>query len=177
MEHARIEEEMNALAFRIEHLNAQIQAVNFYSSSAVAVEQVQEYVFEWKYRSADFNKDLTLEERFVRAKTELEVMASGKIAALSSAGVKARLCTDSEVIDAFRRITQPISVERFRMKELENSNFFDDIMTSDSMKNMEYLVTDEAVEKGLSFIDELIMEGSAMKEERERGGRTDEEKQ
>lgn len=155
-ERERIKRDIESIRFRINHLTAQMEAVGYYSSSAVAMEQMQDYVFEWKYRAADFDTDLTLEERFVRAKVELEVMASAKIAALSSAGVKARVCTEGELIDICRRVSQPISVERFRMKELDASSYFDDIMTSKSMESMGYVVADEKAEEGKEMLRALL---------------------
>ena len=151
-ERERVLRDMENIKFKIEHLDSQMRAIEHFSSSVVAMEQVQNYIIEWKYRAADFDTDLTPAERFVRAKSELEVIASSKIAALSSAGVKARVCTQGEMIDMCRRVSQPISVERFRMKELDNSSFFDDINTSDSIKSMDILVGQEfaaAVEKDL----------------------------
>jgi hypothetical protein len=155
-ERAKLLEEMEAVRFRSNHLTSEMEAVNYYSSSAVAMEQMQDYVFEWKYREDDFDTDLTKEERFMRAKSELEVMASAKIAALSSAGVKARLCTEGELIDACRRVSQPISVERFRIKELEASSYFDDIITSESMQNMGYVVAEEEANKSKNMFNEMF---------------------
>ena len=152
----RLEEEMESVRFRINHLTSEMEAVNFYSSSAVAMEQMQDYVFDWKYRAADFDTDLTEEERFMRAKAELDVLASAKIAALSTAGIKARVCTEGELIDICRRISQPISVERFRMKELAGSSYFDDIMTSESMENMGYVVAEEAASKGIDMFNDMF---------------------
>lgn len=167
-EQERLLREMKNLEFRIAHLDSQINAINYYSSSAVAMEQVQSYVIEWKYRSADFDVDMTPAERFVRAKEELDVLASAKIAALSAGGVKARVCTQGEMIDMCRRVSQPISVERFRMKELEKSSFFDDINTSDSLKGLEYLVGQEfssSLRKG--FMETLFSDDEASSNEEE----------
>lgn len=138
-----VQTEMEQIQFRIAHLTSEMQGIEHYSSSAVAMEQVQTYVFDWKYRASDFDTDLSPAERFVRAKAELEVIAASKIAALSSAEVKARVCTQGEMIDICRRVSQPISVERFGMKELDNSSFFEDIVTSESIKNMDLLVGQE----------------------------------
>lgn len=142
-EYMELMREKEMIARKIRHIAQQLEGVQFYSSSSVAMEQRQEYVFDWKYSSSDFDKDLTMEERFVRAKAELEVIASSKIAALSSAGVKARVCTQGEIIDACRRVSQPISVERFRQKDIEASAFFEDIVTSDSMEGMSYVVAED----------------------------------
>ena len=157
-ERNRIKEDMNSIRFRIQHLTAQMDAVGYYSSSAVAMEQMQDYIFEWKYRAGDFDTDLTPAERLARAKAELEVAASAKIAALASAGVKARVCTQGEMIDMCRRVSQPISAERFRMKELDASSYFDDIVTSDSMERMGYVVAEEAGEKSRALFNNLFVE-------------------
>ena len=155
-ERNRIQEEIKLVQFHINHLTAQMNSVSYYSSSAVAMEQVEEYLFEWKYRALDFDTELTFAERFLRAKMELEVQANAKIDALYSAGVKARVCTNGELIDICRRVSQPISVERFRMKELEQSSYFDDIITSESMKNMGYVVAEEAAQRSMEFLQELF---------------------
>lgn len=159
-EKERVQKEMDSLRFRIEHLTDQIHAVEHFSSSAVAMEQVQNYVIEWKYRAFEFDTDLTPAERFVRAKEELDVIAMSKIAALSAAGVKARICTQNEMIDICRRVSQPISVERFRMKELENSSFFDDINTSESIKNMDLLVGQEFARSVREELYKTLQSGS-----------------
>lgn len=164
-ERERVLKDMEHVKFKIEHLSAQMRAIEHYSSSMVAMEQVQNYVFEWKYRAADFDTDLSPAERFVRAKAELEVLASSKIAALSSAGVKARVCTQGEMIDMCRRVSQPISVERFRMKELDNSSFFDDINTSDSIKSMDLLVGQEFAASVQKNVQDMLFSGPTAESE------------
>ena len=164
-ERAKIKEEMESVRFRINHITSQMDAVRYYSSSAVAMEQMQDYIFEWKYRAGDFDTDLTLAERFVRAKSELEVLASAKMAALASAGVKARVCTQGEMIDMCRRVSQPISAERFRIKELDASSYFDDIITSQSMESMKSLVAEEASEKSVALFKDILSAPAQTKEE------------
>ena len=104
---------------------------------------VETYVFEWQYDPMDFSTDLTQEEIYARAKQELNAKASSMIHALSNSHVKAVRCKTDELIEMFRFYSSPVSASRFKLKDIKNSSFFDDINTSNSLHDLQKHVVDQ----------------------------------
>jgi hypothetical protein len=144
--------EVSALNFRKFHLEDQIRYINENSGVATAPLISSTYVFDWEYKPMEFSVDLTDDEILARAKAELDSIASAKIHALSMAGVKAKRCKTNDLIDMCRRHSQPISGERYRMSDVLDSTYFEDITTTDCLDRVKTCVSD-ALE--MEIADEL----------------------
>ncbi len=116
--------------FKLNHLQVQLDAMRYYSNADVIRDVTQNYIFDWTYRPSDYATSHKNMERLELAKEELKRIASAKISALSVSGVKARVCTQGEMIDIFRRLSLPIASEQYSVRQIDNSSYFDDIVTS-----------------------------------------------
>lgn len=127
-----LEKKLAFMEHKMFHLTQQLDAMTYYSSTDVVLDQEQEYVFDWRYNPSETDVPLTAAEIEKRAKAELDAIATRKANALAAAGVKARKCTNSEMIDACRRNSKPITAEQYKQKHVEASSYFEDIIESAS---------------------------------------------
>lgn len=160
------------LEHRVVHLQEQLANMNFYSSTDVVMDMTQDYIFDWTYKETDIK--LKKGEIFAKAKQELSTIATQKIDALLKTGVKARMCTNDEMNDLFRRHSRPLSAELYKQRLVSSSSFNEDIITSDSesiwkeaailedtyMLNQEY---DE--EDAIEYLKQKIMEEEGYSDE------------
>ena len=140
-EHRASEEVLNRLAElvnrherKIRRLEGEIKNIEFYSESDVSMEGTQNYIFDWTYSPGISEVKLSKTEIFLRARQELTAIAQQKIDALLASGVKARMCTQDEMMDMFRHHSKPIGSEIYKQKMLRESSFEEDIVTSNSIK-------------------------------------------
>ena len=139
---AELKRLLDVYEFRRIHILDQIKYIHEYSGNNVAPLLTQTYVFEWDSSSLEASDLMTRDEIFAKAKVELDSIAFSKIHALNVSGVKGRRCTTEELIDMFRRHSQPVSSERFKKKDLRNDDFGADIVTSDSLNEYQEKVYD-----------------------------------
>lgn len=118
----------------IDHLAEQLNAIKFFSSSDTISDTYQCYVFEWQYKASEYQVEMDSDEVFNLAKQELTNMANSYIAVLADARVHAKLLSQNEMIELFRQQSKPITSEIFPFKDYDKSSFFDDIISSDSLK-------------------------------------------
>jgi len=145
-----------ALAFRKFHLESQLNYINNNIGTASAPLRTSLYIFDWVYNPMDFPMDLSESEILERAKNELAAQANAMINSLSNCGVKAKRCATEQLIDICRRHSQPISSERFTIKDVYNSSYFDDITTTDSLSKMQEKARDKLLnDASLKFDEEL----------------------
>ena len=118
---------------RIDHLNEQMDYMEFYSGTDVVMDVTQDYIFDWTYEPGVNDMKLSATEIFIRAKRELNAIASQKIDALAQSGVKGRMCTQDEMVDMIRRHSKPLSAELYKQRMVNTSSFEEDIVSSDSI--------------------------------------------
>ncbi len=150
--------QVEALKFRKFHLEDQIRVLRFLSGGTVAPDTMETWVFDWEFNPLDFASDLTQEEIEERAVRELNAIASAKIHALSSCNVKAYRCTTEELIDMCRRYSSPISADRYKLRDIVDSSFYEDICTSHSLETLEEKAQDEAVFKAQEEVERIASE-------------------
>lgn len=131
-----LKNDKRALENREYHLREEIQYCEAYSGGNVSPELKETWVFEWYYNAYDFPVELTNEEIYQRAQQELKALENTFRHALSSCRVKTRRCNTEELIEMCRRYSSPLSAERFRLRDVMNSTFFDDIVTTDNIDKM-----------------------------------------
>lgn len=119
---------------RIEHLNEQMEYMQFYSGTDVVMDVTQDYIIDWTYEPGVNDVKLTGAELFLRAKRELNTIASQKIDALAQSGVKGRMCTQDEIVDMLRRHSKPLSAEQYKQRMVSSSSFEEDIVSSTSIE-------------------------------------------
>lgn len=115
-----------ALEWRKQHLRDEMAYVNRSSGGNVAPERVQCWIFDWSYNSIEFSMELTKEQIYEKAIRELNGMANAKIHALQNCKVRAVRCTTEDLIEMTRRYSAPLSANRFRMRDVLKTSFFDD---------------------------------------------------
>ena len=82
---------------------------------------------------------------------EIEAKTRNMIAALSGCNVKAYRLNTSEIIEICRAYYKPISAEQFKMADIENSSFYEDVITSNSMEELNAGAIKEFVEKQIDM--------------------------
>lgn len=132
----QLDRQIESLKIRKFHIEDQINYIKCISGAGVDPLIVQNWLFEWIYDPLDFSIDLSEEEIYKRAVQELKAKANAYIHALSNCGVKAVRCTTEDLIEMSRRYSCPISSERFKLRDVVNSSFFDDINTSDCVDEL-----------------------------------------
>lgn len=131
-----MEHQIDAYRFRIFHVEDQIRFMKAISGNSVMPQQVQTWIFDWTFNPLDFSVELSEEEIYNRAIRELDSIARAKIHALSNCGVRAYRCTTEELIEMTRRYSCPVSADRFKLRNIVDSSFFDDINISDDVSEM-----------------------------------------
>lgn len=132
------ERSLKALNFRRFHMEDQMYNYIAGMSRNTNNPKIEEcWVFDWVFDSFQFSVELTDEE--IKQKAVNELMAKGNAMrhALSACKVKSRRLNTWEMIDVCRRHSSPLSAERYKLKDVVNSSFFEDIQTSASLEEME----------------------------------------
>lgn len=123
-------EELNrskkAKEWQKEHLRDQMAKLKQSSGEHVDPERVQCWIFDWSYNPLDFTMDLTKEQIYEKALRQLESMANAKIHALQNCKVRAVRCSTEDLIEMTRRYSSPLSANRFHLRDVLKSSFFDD---------------------------------------------------
>ena len=122
-----MQREIEALEWRLLHVRDQLAYLDQLAEKSGAPVSMETYVFDWVYDPMDFPVEMTDDEIAEKAKEELKRLARQKINALSTAGVKAYRCTTDELIDMVRRHFQPLSSDRYRMRNVGDSSYYSDI--------------------------------------------------
>lgn len=146
--------DVNALYFRKFHIEDQFRYINENSGGDTAPVVSSTYVFDWIYNPMEFSVDLTESEILERAKNELAAQANAKINSLSNSGVRAKRCNTVDLIDMCRRNSQPISSERYRIRDVMSSSYFDDITTTSSIREINEDLRNKLVENATAKLNE-----------------------
>lgn len=154
----KMQKQMEDLKWRRFHLEDQLAYISQIGGTSSQPEVHETYLFSWQYIPMDFPVDLSEEEVYKRAVEELDKTARSMIAALSSSGVRARRCDTKALIEMYYRHMHPITADSFKMKDIDDSGYFEDIVSTtekDALKeeyysSMTYDVM-QAVGEGLSM--------------------------
>lgn len=131
-----LENQKTALENREFHLRDEIAQCEMYNGNRVQPELRETYFFDWTYSPFDFPVELSEKEIYERALQELEKKENMYRHALASCSVKARRCTTEELIEMNRSYSSPLSADRFRLRDVLNSSYFTDIVTSNSVQEL-----------------------------------------
>lgn len=156
---------ISALEFREFHLRSQMGYIENISGNSVAPEINETWVFDWTFDQSLFSVELSEEDIYKRAISELNAIAQAKIHSLSTCNVKAVRCKTEELIEMFRRYSSPNSADRYKLKDILSSSYFDDITSSSEPYNQ---ITDAEVikkeEEELRLREEELKEQQTLNE-------------
>mgnify|MGYP000017729668 CR=1 FL=1 len=133
---------MDILGWRRDHMADNLDYAEDITSNA-APESVETYIFDWLYEPLAGIRNLTQEEINKKAKKELARIANSYIHALGAAGVRSTRIKTDELRQMNRRHWHPVTANRFKLKNIENSNFYDDITAAPALTEADYLVAEQ----------------------------------
>lgn len=142
-----LQKKIKSLAWREYHMRDEMAYLERVSSSGTTPERVEMYVFEWVYDESMFSHGLSDGEIYRKAVQELRAAEHNIVSALSNAGVKAVRMKTGELVEAFRQHNNPVSSERFRMKDVANTSYYEDITSSGCVGDMRAEVHAELAEE------------------------------
>ena len=142
-----LQKKIKSLAWREYHMRDEMAYLERVSSSDTTPERVEMYVFEWVYDESMFSHELSDEEIYKKAIQELKAAEHNMAFALGNAGVKAVRMRTGELIEAFRQHNNPVSSEHFRMKDVANTSYYNDIIGSSCVSDMREEVHGELAEE------------------------------
>lgn len=152
-----LQKRIRSLAWREYHMRDEMAYLERVSSSDTTPERVEMYVFEWVYDESMFSHELSDEEIYKKAVQELMATEHNMVFALGNAGIKAVRMKTGELIEAFRQHNNPVSSERFRMKDVANTSYYDDIIGSSCVSDMRAEVHGELAEEIAAKSAEILL--------------------
>ena len=152
-----LQKRIRSLAWREYHMRDEMAYLERVSSSDTTPERVEMYVFEWVYDESMFSHELSDEEIYKKAVQELRAVEHNMVFALGNAGIKAVRMKTGELIEAFRQHNNPVSSERFRMKDVANTSYYDDIIGSSCVSDMRAEVHGELAEEIAAKSAEILL--------------------
>lgn len=141
----QMQREIMSLGYRVDQLNIQIQYLESVSGEKADPHLDQLYLYDWTYNSIDFTQELTESEIYAKAEKQLQNKAEAYISSLRNAGVKARMLTGVEILEQMRRYTHPVSAAKYRADEILQSAYDSIAVTSNSLREMEETVSQNAL--------------------------------
>lgn len=146
----KLQEKMRILEGRVTHLNDNIDYAEWVSGNTEP-EIVETYIVEYYYQQSEFGPELSKDEIIKKASKELTIKVNGKIDALGSANVRAYRMDTEEIISMVRRHFRPISGDIYGSEKIQQSNFYEDITTTDKKSEFDMALEDmEEAEKLIS---------------------------
>ena len=155
---------MRVLEYRRLHLSDNLEYIDQVSKHT-SPEKIQTYLFDWIYDPLVGVGDMSEEQIREKAVTELNRKAESFIHALGNAGVRASRVGTDELIHMMRRHWHPLTADSFTQYAHNESNFFDDITSSNGMRESDYDLAeetgtmDEVVNLQQSKYEEMINRG------------------
>ncbi|RGD90209.1 hypothetical protein DW644_14120 [Clostridiales bacterium AM23-16LB] len=168
----KLQEDISNMEWRKDHLKDQIDFMNrMFKEDAVHPSAEEAYLVEWSYNSNDYSIELSEEEIHKKAIQELDNLCNNMISTLGGSNVSAYRCKTNELIEMFYQHTHPLSSSEFKMDDVQNSEYFDEYVTShDYDRKMRTAMEDSMVEEGAylagAMADALAEEMEILAEEK-----------
>ena len=162
----KLQEDISNMEWRKDHLKDQIDFMSrMFKEDAVHPSAEEAYLVEWSYNSNDYSIELSEEEIHKKAIQELDNLCNNMISTLGGCNVSAYRCKTNELIEMFYQHTHPLSSSEFKMDDVQNSEYFDEYVTShDYDRKMRTAMEDSMVEEGAYLAGAMA---DALAEERE----------
>lgn len=142
-----LEKEIQNISWRIDVLESEINYMHQISGDSVDPERELIYIFEWNYIQGQYSANLEKEEKYAIAIKEIENLGNNFINALEKCNVMAERMNSEELIECNRRHYNPISSERYRIRDVLGTAFDEICVTSDSFKEIDSLIQEENEQK------------------------------
>lgn len=140
-----LDRQIKAYDWRLMHLKDQIEHIGKISGPAAGRQRmIQTYVVSWTPDSGLTGPELTEDEIYEKAISELDKICRDKARLLSDAGAVAQRCRTDELIDMCRCFYRPLSGNRFGAEALAETSFFDDIVTAESLESKNRRASEQA---------------------------------
>lgn len=122
------------LEWESRHIEQIIEYMKEMSSSKAAPIRETCYIIDWVYNANEFPEGTTENDIFLRAKKELKAKADSFEFSLSSCNVKVTRANDREMRELVRGHMQPYGKNIYKASDIENSNYDEMIVTSNSLQ-------------------------------------------
>lgn len=142
---------------RLEDINEELQSLNWQSAEAKEIlrhltkittsgnaEKANQLTFSYRFNPNDFVEEMTQEEIYLKASSELALMANNYINALANCGCTCRLLTGMEMLDLTRRHYHPVTADEVKTVDLFNNNYDVLFIRSDELVAVERARVGEA---------------------------------
>lgn len=122
---SELQKEVVSLTSQKDELDQMVRYLKFSGADNHATDLVSTYFFDWEYEESVFSENPTNEERFQRAKKELQSLSNTYISILSAANLHARqVSTTTRMTDLFRTYFRPRTAELCRIDDIMESSVF-----------------------------------------------------
>jgi hypothetical protein len=143
-----LQKKLISFDWRLFHIEDQINYISKVSGPAAGRQKLaQTYVISWKNPGGPLSNYLSDEELYKKAIVELNKSCRTKIRQLNDCGVSAYRCSNDELLDMCRKHYHPKSSNIYTIKDIQNSVYFDEIATTNSIDTMNYEFEDSLVEE------------------------------
>lgn len=174
-EYEKMRKDIENLDWRRIHMKEQIDFMDAVCDSTVMEPDMEQvYLVEWNYVPGQFNREMTEEDIHKKAIEELSGICRRMISALGRCNVTAYRMRTEELIEMFYQQSHPLTAMEFKMPEVVNSSYFENIITSDDLKRkQESAFQDAVLKEGVRMaqamngmdIDAVLSAGTANVEE------------
>ena len=148
-----LQKKLKSYDWRLIHIESQMNYINKVSGPAAGRQRLaQTYVISWQNRGGPLSDSLSEGELYKKAIVELNKACRSKIRQLNDCGVSAYRCSNGELLDITRKHYHPKTGNTYTMIDIQNSVYFDEIATTNSIDTMNY-----EFEEGLA--EEIMLGG------------------
>lgn len=151
----KVERSINRLEWKYRHMLEMIAYTKTVSENKEDPQRNDYYFFSYKFNPLAFSVSLSKGEIEKRAAEELRTRADNFCSILRTSKVKAEMVEKDELIDIVRRHYNPISANIYKKSNIQRSNYFDMVTTTndyDATKEKYvlsevYKIIDESIKK------------------------------
>lgn len=132
-----LQREMKSLEWQQKECYAVLDYLDSLERSTGKSAKINQMIFSYVFNPSDFTTELTEEEIYLKASSELANMAGIYGSALDNCGCRTRLLTGKEMLDLMRRHCHPATSDDVRIEDMFNSSYMGLFISSDSLISLE----------------------------------------
>lgn len=132
-----LQREMKSLEWQQRECYAVLDYLDSLEKSTGKSAKINQMIFSYVFNPSDFTTELTEEEIYLKASSELANMAGIYGSALDNCGCRTRLLTGKEMLDLMRRHCHPATSDDVRIEDMFNSSYMGLFISSDSLIALE----------------------------------------
>lgn len=143
-----LQKKIKSFDWRLVHIENQMNYISKVSGPAAGRQKLaQTYVISWKNPGGPLSDSMSEKDLYKKAIVELNKACRTKISQLNDCGVSAYRCSNDELLDMCRKHYHPKSGNIYTIKDIQNSVYFDEIATTNSIDTMNYEFEDSLAEE------------------------------